>query len=49
MGPRSFMTGEEGEGLKIWWGPLGDIERSRKGIIKKLLVNVGLKIDKNSD
>ena len=27
----------------------GDIERPRKGIIKKLLVNVGLKIDKNSD
>ena len=38
-----------GEGLKIWWGALGDIERPRKGIVKKLLVNVGLKIDKNSD
>ena len=27
----------------------GNIEKPRKRIIKKLLVNVGLKIDKNSD
>ena len=41
--------GGGGGGLQNLLRSFGDIERPRKGIIKKLLVNVGLKIDKNSD